>query len=78
MPEIKEKRIYRVEADALIPIRAKYIVWAENESEAIELIKKGKYQTVSIDRPRIHPKQILQLFVYLGNTMTKLLTVRLH
>lgn len=78
MPELKEKRIYRVEAEAVVPIRARFTVWAFDENEAAELIKKGKYQTISFDRPKIHPKQILQLFVYLGNTMTKLLSIRLR
>ncbi len=80
MPEekIKEKRIYRVEGEAIIPIKATYTVWAENEHEALELVKKGKFSTMVIDRPRVHHKQIIQMVVYLGQSMQRLLSTKLR
>ena len=80
MPDntFKEKKKYRIEAETIIPVKFVMTVWATTEFEASELIKKGKYQTITFERPRFHPKQILQFFVYLGNSMQKLLSVRLH
>lgn len=73
-----EKKTYTVIADALIPIKVKYIVEAVDEKEAAELIKKGKFKDISIDKPRVKPQHLLQIAVFLGNTVHKLLSVRLR
>lgn len=73
----KEKKSYIIIADAVIPIKAKYTVKAEDENEAIELIKKGKFDSLIIDKPKVTIKHIIQLTVFLGNLMNRILTKRL-
>lgn len=73
----KEPKLYTVIADAVIPIKAKYTIMAEDEKEAIKLIKEGKFKTISIDRPKLRINNIIQLTVFIGNSITRLLSVRL-
>jgi len=70
----KEKKLYIIIADAVIPIKAKYTVKAETEHEAIELIKKGKFDSVVIDKPKVRINHVRQLTVFLGNLMNRIMT----
>lgn len=78
--EIKKEakpKLFTIIASAVIPIKIKYQVSALDEREAVELVKKGKYNTIQIDRPRVHTQNIIEMIVYLGNTVHRLLTLRL-
>lgn len=71
-----EKKLYTVIADAMIPIKVKYTVMAQDEHEAIALIKSGHVQSASIDKPKVKPNHIIQVCVYIGNTLNKILSTR--
>jgi len=75
--EPKPKKLYTVIANALVPIKVRYSVMAENEREAAEIVKSGKAQIYSIEKPKVCLNNIIQLSIYIGNSINKILSIRL-
>lgn len=73
----KEKKLYTVIADAVIPIKVRYTVLAEDEHEAAKLIKNNKYKTISVEQPKIRTNNLIQLAIFIGNSINKVLSIRL-
>ena len=76
--EIPKKKHYTVSVDAIVPIQAKYSVWAFNEKEAAELIKKGLGSLQSMSKPPIVMKYMTEIAVYIGGTINKIFSIKLR
>ena len=76
--EIPKKKIYTVSVDAVVPIQAKYSVWAFNEKEAAEIVKKGMGTLQSISKPTIVVKYMTNIAVYISGTINKIFSVKLR
>ena len=70
MKDKKDKKYYDVKVEAMLPATITYRVFAEDEQEAILLIKKANPQSVKY---RLNGKKELKLAVYdAGTTLVRL------
>jgi hypothetical protein len=61
----KQKQYYTIKVEATAPILLEYRVFAEDEEEAIELMKKASPTSA---RPRLELKRLVKATVYSAGT----------
>ncbi len=76
---VKKKFYFDVVVEAMTPMTIKYRVFAEDVDEAMKIIKAGNYQSkiVHITKPKIIPQLFKSISVYIGGTISKLLSIKL-
>lgn len=76
MEKNKQKHYYNVVVNSIIPITFKYKVLAEDEKEAVELVKKNKITPYHISKPIVNWNKTKSILVYLYGTINLLFSER--
>ncbi len=71
----KKKAYFDVVVEIVTPITIKYRVFAYDAKEAASIAENGRVPPVFISKPKIVPKRIRSLAVYMAGTVMKLFSI---